>query len=415
MAPPVRFLLVSTHTEQVTGYSKVSYNLLKQLGTLQPLVKIFHFGFQRTPARLPQPARPIKGVIQYDAAANEDPKEQGFGFNKFKEYVETVNPDIIMIYNDPIVINQFIQQIKEVQKSWKLWIYLDQVYKGADMGLLRNIENAADRIICFTDTWKQHLMTRLTTPNIKIDVMEHGVDTLVFKPLSDSERNGIRKNLNIPPNARVFLNMNRNSQRKRLDLTIMGFARLLKKFPDQPFHLLLVTGVKPEGGAFYQPLQIYLNELELLGLDNLKYGTRVSIVDTTPPTAYFNDEAINQLYNVADIGVNTSNGEGFGLCQLEHMATGAPQVVLDLDCYKAFMTDETSVRCPLTSYSYLQMTAGVGLTEYTSTAEDVASAMEKAVGMLGRETSDKCAALARSRPWSKICDDFLESILEKKD
>jgi len=411
---PVRFLLVSTHTEQVTGYSKVSYNLLKQLGTLAPLVKIFHFGFQRTPARLPQPARPIKGVIQYDAAANEDPKEQGFGFNKFREYVETVNPDIIMIYNDPIIINQFIQQTKEVTKSWKLWVYLDQVYKGADMGLLRNIENAADRIICFTETWKQHLMTRLTTPNIKIDVMEHGVDALVFKPMSDSERSGIRKNLNIPPNARVFLNMNRNSQRKRLDLTIMGFARLLKKFPDAPYHLLMVTGVKPEGGAFYQPLQIYLNELELLGLDNLKYGTRVSIVDTTPPTAYFNDDAINQLYNIADVGVNTSNGEGFGLCQLEHMATGAPQVVLDLDCYKAFMTDETSVRLPLTSYSYLQMTAGVGLTEYTATAESVAEGLEKAVGMLGRETSEKCVALARRRPWSKICDEFLESILEKK-
>ena len=412
---PVRFLLVSTHTEQVTGYSKVSYNLLKQLGTLQPLVKIFHFGFQRTPARLPQPARPLKGVIQYDAAANEDPKEQGFGFNKFKEYVETVNPDIIMIYNDPIIVNQFIQQTKDMDKQWKLWVYLDQVYKGADMGLLRNIENAADRIICFTDTWKAHLMTRLTTPNIKIDVMEHGVDTLVFKPMSDSERIGIRKNLSIHPNAKVFLNMNRNSQRKRLDLTVMAFARLLKKLPDEPLHLLLVTGVKPEGAAFYQPLQIYLNELELLGLDNLKYGTRVSIVDTTPPTAYFNDEAINQLYNVADVGVNTSNGEGFGLCQLEHMATGAPQVVLDLDCYKAFMTPETSVRCPLSSYSYLQMTAGVGLTEYTSTAEEVAAAMEKALGMLGRETSEKCVSVARSRPWSKICDAFLESILEKKE
>jgi len=77
------------------------------------------------------------------------------------------------------------------------------------------------------------------------------------------------------------------------------------------------------------------------------------------------------------------------------------------------MTDETSVRCPLKSYSYLQMTAGVGLTEYTTTAEDVASAMEKAIAMLGRETSEKCVAIARSRPWSKICDGFLESILEK--
>ena len=410
---PIRFLLVSTHTEQVTGYSKVSYNLLKQLSTLQPLIKIFHFGFQRTPARLPTPARPLTGIIQYDAAANEDPKEQGFGFNKFKEYVDTVNPDIIMIYNDPIVINQFIQQVKDVPKSWKLWVYLDQVYKGADMGLLRNIENASDRILCFTEEWKKYLMTRLTTPNIKIDVLEHGIDSLVFKPLSDGERAGIRKNLNLKSSDKVFLNMNRNSQRKRLDLTIMAFARLLKKFPDAPYHLLLVTGVKPEGGAFYQPLQIYLNELELLGLDNLKYGTRVTIVDTTAPQAYFNDDAINQLYNVADVGINTSAGEGFGLCQLEHMATGAPQVVLALDCYKAFMNDKTSVQLPTTSYSYLQMTAGVGLTEYTTTAESVAEGMEKALGMCGKETSEACVALARTRPWSKICDDFLESVIAK--
>jgi glycosyltransferase involved in cell wall biosynthesis len=410
---PVRFLLVSTHTEQVTGYSKVSYNLLKQLGTLQPLIKIFHFGFQRTPARLPTPARPLTGIIQYDAAANEDPKEQGFGFNKFKEYVDTVNPDIIMIYNDPIVINQFIQQVKDVPKSWKLWVYLDQVYKGADMGLLRNIENASDRIICFTEEWKKYLMTRLTTPNIKIDVLEHGIDSLVFKPLSDGERAGIRKNLNLKSGDKVFLNMNRNSQRKRLDLTIMAFARLLKKFPDAPYHLLLVTGVKPEGGAFYQPLQIYLNELELLGMDNLKYGTRVTIVDTTAPQAYFNDDAINQLYNVADVGINTSAGEGFGLCQLEHMATGAPQVVLALDCYKAFMNDKTSVQLPTTSYSYLQMTAGVGLTEYTTTAEAVAEGMEKALAMCGKETTEACVALARTRPWSKVCDDFLESVIAK--
>jgi len=410
---PIRFLLVSTHTEQVTGYSKVSYNLLKQLGTLAPLIKIFHFGFQRTPARLPTPARPLTGIIQYDAAANEDPKEQGFGFNKFKEYVDTVNPDIIMIYNDPIVINQFIQQVKDVPKSWKLWVYLDQVYKGADMGLLRNIENASDRIICFTEEWKKYLMTRLTTPNIKIDVLEHGIDSLVFKPLSDGERAGIRKNLNLKAGDKVFLNMNRNSQRKRLDLTIMAFARILKKFPDAPYHLLLVTGVKPEGGAFYQPLQIYLNELELLGLDNLKYGTRVTIVDTTAPQAYFNDDAINQLYNVADVGINTSAGEGFGLCQLEHMATGAPQVVLALDCYKAFMNDKTSVQLPTTSYSYLQMTAGVGLTEYTTTAEAVAEGMEKALAMCGKETSEACVALARSRPWSKVCDDFLESVIAK--
>jgi hypothetical protein len=39
--------------------------------------------------------------------------------------------------------------------------------------------------------------------------------------------------------------------------------------------------------------------------------------------------------------------------------------------------------------------------------------MEKSLGMLGRETSEKCISVARSRPWSKVCDAFVESVLEK--
>jgi glycosyltransferase involved in cell wall biosynthesis len=411
--PPIRFMLVSTHTEQVTGYSKVSFNLLKQLATLTPLVKVFHFGFQRTPARIPQPMRPLSAIIQYDAAANEDPREQGFGFNKFKDYLETVSPDIVMIYNDPIVVSQFINAIKDIPKTFKLWIYLDQVYEGADMGLLRTIENKADRIICFTESWKKHLLTRLTTTTIPIDVLEHGVDALVFKPLPEVERMSVRRSMNIPTDGKIFLNMNRNSHRKRLDLTIMGFARLLAKFPAEKFYLVFVTSVKQEGGACYNPLQVYMNELARVGLDIQTYGTRVSIVDTTPPAAYYNDDSINQLYNVADIGINTSNGEGFGLCQLEHMATGAPQVVIDIGGYRSFIDETTGVLIPVSSYSYLPMNAGVGLLEQSAHPDAVAEAMEKAVAMLGPATSKKCIAAARARPWSKICDGFLESVLAK--
>ena len=411
---PLRFLLVSTHTEQVTGYSKVSHNLLKQLATLHPIVKVFHFGFQRSPARTPTPMRAIQNVIQYDAAANEDPREQGFGFNKFKEYVDTVSPNVIMIYNDPIIVNQFLNAIKDVPKTYKIWVYLDQVYEGADMGLLRNIENTADRILCFTESWKAHLKTRLTTATLPIDVLEHGVDSMVFKPAADGERVAIRKQLNLGMDAKVILNINRNSQRKRLDLSIMAFARLLKKNPSNPLYMVIITSVKPEGGAFYNPLQIYLNELEKHGLDAPTYGTRLLTIDTTPPTTYYNDETINQLYNACDIGINTSNGEGFGLCQLEHLATGAPQVVLDLGGYRSFMNEEVAAFVPITSYEYMQQGSGVGLIEHTSTPELVCDALEKALRMLNAETREKCVNIGKSRPWSKICDAFLESIIQTK-
>lgn len=409
---PIRFMLVSTHTEQMTGYSKVSYNLLKQLSTLHPLVKVFHFGFQRAPVNIQKTSRPLTNVIQYDAAANENPKQHGFGFNVFKDYIETVNPDIVMIYNDPIVVNQFLNAIKDVEKTFKLWVYLDQVYEGADMGLLRNIENRADRIICFTEAWRDHLKSRLNTSNVLMNVLEHGVDMLTFKRLPDPERGNARKALSIPLDAKVFLNVNRNSQRKRLDLTVMGFARLLASRPDDLLYLVFVSGVRPDAGGYYNPLQIFIEELQRLKLDPVKYGTRLICVDTTPPHVFFGDDAINQIYNAADVGVNTANGEGFGLCQLEHLATGAPQVVLDIGGYRSFLNEEVAVLLPPLTYSYLQQGCGVGLVESSTTADAVAEGLARALVMSSDPSVvEKCVNTAQSRPWSRICDEFLESVI----
>ena len=39
------------------------------------------------------------------------------------------------------------------------------------------------------------------------------------------------------------------------------------------------------------------------------------------------DEILNLIYNACDVGINTSTGEGWGLCAFEHAATGAAQVV----------------------------------------------------------------------------------------
>jgi glycosyltransferase involved in cell wall biosynthesis len=405
-AKPTRFLLVSTHVEQVTGYAKVAYNLLKQLSTLHPIVKTFHFGFQRSPVRGPSVMRPIENVTMYDAAANEDPRQQGFGFNKLAEYIDTCSPDIVMIYNDPIVVNQFLEAIKNVPKTFQVWVYLDQVYEGCDQGLLRNIEKAADRIFCFTEKWMNYLKSRIPTTEKTLSVLEHGVDTAVFNRLSAAERIATRKQMNMPADAILFLNMNRNSERKRLDLSVMAFVRLLERNPDLPLYMLFVTSMNPQSGAHYNPIQIFMNELTLRKLDVLKYGQRIVTLDTAPPKM-FDDRAVNTFYNACDYGINTANGEGFGLCQLEHLATGAPQVVINSGDYRAFLTDEVAEIVEPSSYSYLALNAGIGLTQKSATAEEVADAMGR---VLSKKNVDKCIELAKSRPWSRICDGFLEIV-----
>lgn len=404
MSKPTRFLLVSTHCEQTTGYSKVAHNLLKQLSTLHPIVKVFHFGFQRA-VNIPGGIRKVENIIQYDAAVNEDPKQQGFGYNKFAEYVDTVSPDIVMIYNDPLVVNSFLESIKNVPKTFQIWVYLDLVYEGPDQGLIRNIESKSDRIFCFTEKWKKHLLSRIPTTSVPIDVMEHGVDTKIFNRISDVERIAVRKQMDIPPNAVVFLNMNRNSERKRHDLTVMSFARLVKKNPDIPLYLVVVTGMNPQSGAFYNPIQMYMNELQHLGIEPLKYGQRVVVVDTN--RQLFDDTGINRIYNACDYGINTSNGEGFGLCQLEHVATGAPQVVINSGDYNAFLTKDVAEIIEPSSYAYLAIGSGIGSISKSASVEEITDAMER---ILSNKNVEECVKITASRPWSKICDPFLELV-----
>lgn len=400
----MRVVLVSTHIDQTTGYSKVAHNLLKQASTLAPRVKLFHYGFQRHP-NSPGHRKAPAGVNQYDAAANEDPKEEGFGFNKIHDYLEMVGPDVVMIYNDPLIIYKFLEAMKHTKKTstYKLWIYVDQVYQGIAPPLIQSIRDHADRVYCFTEHWKKEFLSYGDFPDVR--VLEHAADTTTFGSLADDARVALRKNLGIPATATVFLNANRNSQRKRLDLTLAGFARVLKTHPNT--YLILATSVNPQAGAYYDLPTIFQREAARQGLDPLMLSHLV-LIDTSPPNV-IGDEGINQLYNVADLGLNTSDGEGFGLCQLEHMLTGAPQVVTDVGSFRTFLTEATTVFIPPKDDAYLAGSMPLGGWAPTFAADDVATAMKTAIESLPERR--KAVKAYPFKTWTQICDGWLEDLL----
>lgn len=400
----MRFVLVSTHIDQTTGYSKVSYNLLKQLATLRPRVKTFHFGFQRHPGRANVRKYP-EGITSYDAAANEDPKEEGFGFNKIYEYLDTVNPDVVMIYNDPITICRFLENMKYQPgvSPYRVWVYLDQVYEGIAPPLIEEIRKKAERIYCFTDNWKQTFLQYGRASDVR--VMEHAVDPAVFSKLPTNVRDAARNNMNIPKDGIVLFNANRNSERKRLDITIQGFLRALVRNPK--LYLILATNMEPQSGAYYDIQRILFEEMKVLKLD--QQMLRHVILVNTAMSNIIDDEGINQLYNIADLGINTSNGEGYGLCQLEHLYTGAPQIVTDIGTYRSFLTDDVATFIPPGDRVYFAGGMPHGGWYPTFRVDDVTTAIEAAVARLPE--SKKVAASYPFKSWSMVCDEFLEDVL----
>lgn len=401
----MRFVLVSTHVDQTTGYSKVVSNLLAQAATLAPKVKTFHFGFQRHPERKNIRKVP-EGIVAYDAAANEDPKEEGFGFNKIHEYLEMVSPDVVMIYNDPMIIARFIQSMKykKGETPYNLWLYVDQVYTGIAQPLMDELNKAAEKVFCFTDSWAKEF-TNYGGPTPL--VMEHAVDSTIFSNLPLAARSALRKNVGLPPEAIVFLNANRNSQRKRQDLTIMGFVELMKRHQDKPLWLLMVTAVDPQKGAHYDIQRIFNDQLQRAGLDPNVFSKRLAIVDTAPPNV-LSDEGINQIYNMCDVGINTSDGEGFGLCQLEHLYTGAPQIVTDVGSYRSFLPTSVTQYIPQGPLVYQAAGMPLGLCAPSFDPIHVADAMdavlEKYIDMA------KKAAEMKFKTWTDVCASWLSEL-----
>jgi len=406
----MRFVLVSTHVDQTTGYSKVVFNLLKQLSTFAPKVKTYHFGFQRHPSNSNIRKVPT-GIVAYDAAANEDPKEEGFGFNKIHEYLEMVNPDVVMIYNDPLIIHRFIEamKFKKGESSYKLWLYIDQVYEGIAPPLIETMNKNADRIYCFTQYWADVYAKYGPFPDIR--VLENAVDKTFFTRMDSSARALIRKSIGVTPESILIVNANRNTQRKRHDLAIMGFVELLRRNPTKPYHMMIVTGLNPQSGSYYDAGRIFQTELTRQGLKIDDYMKRLLLVDTSKTV--LPDTAINDIYNAADLGINLSDGEGFGLCQIEHLYTGAPQIVTDIGTYRSFMDEKVCTFIPPVDRTYFAGTMPLGLWAPSFDYKQVADAMNTAINSL-----DEMKTEARNfsfKTWDEVCSSWIEDVKSESE
>jgi glycosyltransferase involved in cell wall biosynthesis len=338
----------------MTGYSKVTYHIIQELAK-DPSIELYHFAFQKfigTPAEFrPYP----KGVDVLDTVEAERNKtaeqEMGFGFSQLPAYVQKVKPDVIMIYNDAGVICRFLDKLDTLPasaKTYKMIIYLDQVYILQRPELLQRIDKAAHAYFAFTQYWRTVLQKQgITKP---IHVLRHGFDPMQFKRM---DKAAIRKKHGIPDQVILFLNLNRNTPRKRYDIVASAYAELVARHPTKPLLLMCVCDGGETGGFPIQ--EIYIRELEKHGVPPQAHLHKLIV---TKQAMQFTDEIINEMYSMSDVGITAAEGEGFGLCQFEAMGVGIPQIVPNVGGFRDFCKDGVNSRAvePARRY-YLALSA----------------------------------------------------------
>ena len=187
----------------------------------------------------------------------------------------------------------------------------------------------ADCIVVLGETVKRHFEDCLrlcvrdgyieTAPPVA--VIPHGIDKDTFYPLPAAATEEGRRHIkqavfgaDLPEDSFIVLNANRNETRKRIDVTLRGFAMFARdKRAGVRLHLHMTDS--PNGG-----LTALARELGIA--DRVTFAAPAA--DGRPALS---DQELNRLYNACDLGINTASAEGWGMISFEHAATGAAQIV----------------------------------------------------------------------------------------
>jgi len=380
----IRVLFCGTYpVGQSNGYSRVVYYIAKYLG-LKDNIDLTIYGFQNFRQATTSTRNDIPPNVKlHDAFATENPKRNGFGEVEIADYLKEHPQDIVIIFNDSVVTSSLVKTIvekltEEERRRFKLVSYMDQVYPYQRQDYLQIINQHFDAVIAFTPYWKDVARSVGVKPEIPIYYFPHGFDPKLYFPIP---RKIARMFYNLPEDAFMILNLNRNQPRKRWDHTIMAYAdivqrhmEMVQKQPDKkhrPIQLMVGTAFN----GFWDLLELFDLEVKKR---NLNVEKAREYITTIAKPQQMSDRDINIMYNSCDIGLNTCEVEGFGLCQFEHLAVGCPQVVANIGGFKEFLHSENSILVEPKWFYYVdKVRDGIGGYAEVSDPKDVADAIWK--------------------------------------
>ena len=281
-------------------------------------------------------------IILIDAL--EEEKKLGtdelYGVNSICDHIKIINPDLLFLYNDIIVIsrifNNFIE--RKININFKIITYLDLVYPYEKIKLIKQVDLFSDVILVFSEYWKENLI-KIGLNQDKIKIFYHGFDNKTFFPIENIDA---KKYFNFKPNDFIILNSNRNNYRKAIDITINVFIKFLKiKNMDEKIKLFLNMNTNNNNVSNGYDI---LNQIEISCIENnLNYQNVIcNHIYIREKLTSYTEEQLNLLYNACDIGINTCVGEGFGLCNLEHGGIGKPQIISNIGGLSDIFTKDYS-------------------------------------------------------------------------
>ncbi len=310
-----------------TGFARVTHSVCGRLHELGWDVSVIGVNYDGDPHNYPYPIWPAAQREGHDL----------FGVARFPEIAERVQPDVVVVLNDPWNVSLFLETEQPVPICAYMPVDAPNMATAAEL-------NKLALAIFYTQFGQDEAHVGGYTG--RSVVIPHGVDVDNYRPIDREfarERMGLSNKLGA--DAFIVGNVNRNQPRKRLDLSVMWFADWWKRAGQPNAYLYLHCATKDHGWdlmqlAKHQGIADASKNVRRLIVTDLSMSAAVGVAEESMPF----------VYNALDVQINTGLGEGWGLTAMEGMACGVPQILPDYAAFGEWARGAASL-VPVTSYA----------------------------------------------------------------
>jgi glycosyltransferase involved in cell wall biosynthesis len=238
----------------------------------------------------------------------------GYGSQEaIRSLIRTQKPDMLWFMTDPRFWEWLWTMDNEIRPLMPMVYY--HVWDNFPIPKYnKKFYESNDYIACISKV--THAVVKGATDKVETSYVPHAVNSEIFNALEDKGalKELREKHLGSDDKFVIMWN-NRNAKRKHTGTLITWYKSFLDQLSEEESKkcvLILHTDPKDPYG---QDLQTILEDFDLMD------GQVLISTEKVPP------ENLAMMYNMADVTVNISDAEGFGLGTLESLSCGTPIIV----------------------------------------------------------------------------------------
>lgn len=305
--PKIKVLAYCDSPTCATGFGTVSRNIFEGLHkTGRYQVDVLGINYWGDPHEFPYRIWPT------GTNAQKDP----YGRKKICGMIPQMEYDILFFLQDTFIMDflpELIPYLKNNGKKFKSICYFP-IDGAPKEQWIKNI-SVIDYPVAYSEFGKDQAM-KMHAECPELDVIPHGVNIQDYFPLPKEQVEDFRKRYFGDHSDRfIFMNLNRNQQRKDIPRTIHAFMEFRKEVPEALLYLHMAQ--VDQGWNLTEVCTSY-------GLDTTQ---DVIFPQNFGPNQGYPRQVVNMLYNCVDAVVSTTLGEGWGLSWSEAMATKTPIIM----------------------------------------------------------------------------------------